>query len=83
MHALITGGSSGIGKSMANKLAGDGYDVSLIARRPQLLAQAAEEIRRHGSSQRVAVFPADVTDQAQAEAAVRAAIAEFGPRIWS
>ena len=79
MHALITGGSSGIGKSLANKLAADGYDVSLIARRPQLLAQAAEEIRRHGSGQRVAVFPADVTDRAQAEAAVKAAIAEFGP----
>ena len=45
MHALITGGSSGIGKSLANKLAAEGYDVSLIARRPQLLAQAAEEIR--------------------------------------
>jgi 3-dehydrosphinganine reductase len=79
MHALITGGSSGIGKSLANKLAADGYDVSLIARRPQLLAQAAEEIRRHGRGQRVGVFPADVTDRAQAEAAVKAAIAEFGP----
>jgi 3-dehydrosphinganine reductase len=79
MHALITGGSSGIGKSLANKLAADGYDVSLIARRPQLLAQAAEEIRGHGPNQRVAVFPADVTDRAQAEAAVKAAIAEFGP----
>ena len=71
----------GIGKALANKLAGQGYDVSLIARRPKLLASAAEEIRRHGrrSDQRVAVYPADVTDRIQAEAAVKAAIAEFGP----
>ena len=33
MHALITGGSSGIGKALGIKLAAEGYDVSLIARR--------------------------------------------------
>jgi 3-dehydrosphinganine reductase len=81
MHALITGGSSGIGKALANKLAAKGYDVSLIARRHHLLADAAEEIRAHRQSpdQRVAFFPADVSDQLQAEAAVKAAIAGFGP----
>jgi len=81
MHALITGGSSGIGKAMAAKLAAQGYDVSLIARRDLLLADAAEEIRRHRKStdQRVGTYSADVTDRAQAEEAVQAAIAEFGP----
>jgi 3-dehydrosphinganine reductase len=81
MHALITGGSSGIGKAMAAKLAAQGYDVSLIARRDLLLADAAEEIRRHRKStdQRVGTHSADVTDRAQAEKAVQAAIAEFGP----
>lgn len=33
MHALITGGSSGIGKALGRKLAAAGQDVSLIARR--------------------------------------------------
>jgi 3-dehydrosphinganine reductase len=81
MHALITGGSSGIGKVLASKLAGQGYDVSLIARRPHLLADAAEEVGRHrqSASQRVACYPADVSDQSQAETAVKRAIAELGP----
>lgn len=81
MHALITGGSSGIGKALANRLAADGYDVSLIARRHQLLADAAAEVRGHrkAGSQRVAFFPADVSDRLQTEAAVQAAITEFGP----
>lgn len=81
MHALITGGSSGIGKALGNKLAAEGYDVSLIARRNHLLEATAEEIRCHRqrSDQRVAIYPADVSDRQQAEAAVKAAIAEIGP----
>jgi 3-dehydrosphinganine reductase len=81
MHALITGGSSGIGKAVGIKLAAAGYDVSLIARRNNLLADAAEEIRCHKqrSDQRIAFYPADVSDRLEAEAAVKAAIAEFGP----
>jgi 3-dehydrosphinganine reductase len=80
MHALITGGSSGIGKALGIKLAAAGYNVSLIARRSHLLADAAKEIQRHGqrSDQRVAVYSADVADRSEAEAAVKAAIAEFG-----
>jgi 3-dehydrosphinganine reductase len=80
MHALITGGSSGIGKAMACKLAAEGYNISLIARRDDVLALAAEEIRNHGrrADQRVGTFRADVADRTQAEDAVKAAIAEFG-----
>lgn len=77
MHALITGGSSGIGKALANRLAAAGYDVSLIARRKDALAKAADEIRRHGRG--VGCHSADVTDRGATEAAVKAAIADFGP----
>lgn len=76
MHALITGGSSGIGKALANKLAAQGYDVSLIARRKDVLARAAEEIRRHGK--RVGCYSADVTNRTETENAVKAAIADLG-----
>ena len=78
MHALITGGSSGIGKAMAGKLAAQGYDVSLIARRKDVLAFAAEEIRRRNPGRRVVCYSADVTDRTETEDAVKAAIIELG-----
>jgi short-subunit dehydrogenase len=76
LHAIITGGSSGIGLALARKLAAAGYDLSLIARRETQLGAAAAEIRQHFSrgDQQLAVFPADVADARQAEAAVIAAI---------
>jgi 3-dehydrosphinganine reductase len=76
MHALITGGSSGIGKALAGKLAAGGYDVSLIARREDVLAEAAAEIGRHG--QNVGCYAADVTNRIEIEGAVKAAIADRG-----
>ena len=42
--ALVTGGSGGIGKGCARKLAELGYDVVLAARREGPLRAAAEEM---------------------------------------
>src|SRR4051812_25001354 len=46
--ALITGGSSGIGFAVARALGEDGYGVTIAARRPDKLEQAATELRDAG-----------------------------------
>lgn len=43
--ALITGASSGIGKVFAEKLAEEGYDLVLAARRRELLEKLADELQ--------------------------------------
>jgi 3-dehydrosphinganine reductase len=80
LHAIISGGSSGIGLALARKLGASGHNLSLIARRESVLKEAASEIERHfvRSDQRVVIRAADVADAKAAEAAVAAAIAELG-----
>ena len=43
--AIITGASEGIGKSAALRMAQEGARVVIVARRPQVLEQAAQDIR--------------------------------------
>jgi 3-dehydrosphinganine reductase len=73
-HAIITGGSSGIGKAAAKLLASQGCNISIIARDPVKLEVAKAEI---GASQ-VLTFVADVADRHQAERAIGEAIAQQG-----
>jgi 3-dehydrosphinganine reductase len=79
-HALITGGSSGIGRALAKQLAAAGYDLSLIARREGLLTETAGELARHLTrpGQRILTHPADVADPVQASAAVAAVSEALG-----
>jgi 3-dehydrosphinganine reductase len=79
MHAIITGGSSGIGRELARKLYNQGYSLSLIARRKVQLDETAAELGRQSSGrQRVFTYSADVSNAQQAETAVNAAIKELG-----
>jgi NAD(P)-dependent dehydrogenase (short-subunit alcohol dehydrogenase family) len=60
--ALVTGAGSGIGKSAALALLGDGYDVALVGRRKDMLEKTAAE---SGASDRTLVLPADITQPDQ------------------
>lgn len=70
-NAFITGASSGIGRSIALRLASDGVRVVLAARRRAELEELAEEARRAGGRAEVCVLDVDDT------AATREAVARW------
>lgn len=72
----ITGASSGIGAATARLLAGRGAVVVLGARREDRLRELANEIRDAGGT--ALTVGTDVTQRADAERLVSAAVDEFG-----
>jgi 3-dehydrosphinganine reductase len=76
-HVLVTGGSSGIGLATARLAIGRGARVSLIARRPDVLDDAAASLQAIGGT--VALAAADVADPAQVDTAVATLTDALGP----
>ena len=74
---FITGASSGLGKGLALRLAGEGYSVGLAARRLTELEAVAAEIEEGGG--RAGVYPCDVSNRDQVLAAVGKCQEELGP----
>lgn len=75
--SLVTGASSGIGRSLARRLALKGETIAALARRKPLLDDLVREITDAGG--RALAIECDVTDRDQVRAAVAEAEAKLGP----
>ena len=62
-YAVITGASSGIGAEFAKRLAAEGYDLILIARREDRLKKISEKLKKLGIDDKLATLGAKEGDQ--------------------
>jgi NAD(P)-dependent dehydrogenase (short-subunit alcohol dehydrogenase family) len=76
-HAVVTGGSLGIGKAIARELAREGADVAIVARTKERLDATARELAAD-TGRRIIPLAADVTSKAQVDAMVAQAAAQLG-----
>ena len=75
--AIVTGGSEGLGRAAAEKLAREGVRVAICARRKDLLERAADEIRKASGGQ-VLALPTDVRKGDEVQRFVDAIVAQWG-----
>jgi len=76
-HAIVTGGSRGIGKAIARELAGEGVDVAIVARNQDALEATARELSAE-TNRRIIPLPADVTSTDQVDGMVAEAARQLG-----
>ena len=74
--AIITGGSIGLGRQMAEGLAEMGANVVLCARKKERCEQAAEELKRLGV--KTLALGCDVKNAEQVQTVVNATVSQFG-----
>jgi NAD(P)-dependent dehydrogenase (short-subunit alcohol dehydrogenase family) len=74
--ALITGASSGIGLAIAHMLGEEGHGLTVAARRPEKLADAAQELRDAGYE--VEEVPANLTSEEEIQSVVTRHRERFG-----
>jgi 3-oxoacyl-[acyl-carrier protein] reductase len=73
--AIVTGASQGIGRAIAARLATDGFDLALLARRAEVLEQLATELS--GSGVRVQAYACDVADAEAVHTTIEAVRGDF------
>lgn len=75
--AIVTGASSGIGKSIATRLAEENINVVLVARNKEKLQQIAEELTTTTEAT-ILPIPTDISNQTEVTAMVEQAKERFG-----
>src|SRR5580765_4580469 len=76
-HAIVTGGSRGIGKAIARELAREGVDVAIVARNKTDLEATARELGAE-TNRRIIPLAADVTSKEQVDRMVAEAAKQLG-----
>jgi NAD(P)-dependent dehydrogenase (short-subunit alcohol dehydrogenase family) len=74
--AIVTGASRGIGRALAEALAADGYDLTVTARKPETIEEAAEALRASGVS--VEFVTGNLGDESVIQEVVRVHRERFG-----
>nr|MCH9669928.1 SDR family NAD(P)-dependent oxidoreductase [Gammaproteobacteria bacterium] len=75
--ALITGGSTGLGKAMADRFLDSGASVALLARRESVLEEAKSELRATYPGSTIETYVCDVTNVDAIERVFAAVTADF------
>src|SRR5215212_9937146 len=76
-HAIVTGGSRGIGKAISRELAREGVDVAIVARNKDALEATARELGGE-TNRRLLPIAADVTVKEQVDRMVAEVAQQFG-----
>jgi 3-oxoacyl-[acyl-carrier protein] reductase len=79
INALITGGSQGLGKTIAGHFLREGANVALCARGEQALLATRDELTVQFPGQKVFSKTCDVSSEAQVNELVAFALRELGP----
>ena len=74
--ALVTGASRGLGRAMAEALAGAGCDVALNARTADALQEVSGAVKKRG--RKTLTIPGDVSDEPKVKAMVDSVLKTFG-----
>lgn len=77
-NALVTGGTRGIGRAIALRLAQAGANVALFYQSDEAAARATKEEIAGATGRKIETYRVDVSDEAQVEAGVKQALADGG-----